>query len=344
MPDASQSRNANPAAAVRELWSEASGALHSRLCEEETTLDQAISLCRPIFEGRVAPDDIDDCIRVVIDRDFAVRTSTTEPVEMLTMASIRGLSSAEVEFCNRALVTLGVFCQADFQQRTARSTLFLVAAAARMCALFAGLMSLYEQSMDVGVGVLFRSLTDLWLGTEYLALAGDEAVDALVSEHRWKWRIDPQEDPIVCMLYGEHIDAVPAPHGPNLRRMVARIDELASDERRRGLVKSAYEGIFREASHLSAHPSVLGLLDHLHATSDGRVFVSAIQRGDRDRDLAAQVLTAGVLIADVVGKVADLLAGDLPSQRSQQLQKFMSALLSDRLTNAATDAASRDAE
>ncbi len=231
---------------------------------------------------------------IVLDKEFLTREGDSGV--LLTSHPIGELKPVETELCVR---TLGL--GAHLVQRTGfeakgvvpAGPLLALCGTSRALAIFSSILELYDQGNHASIGILYRSVIELWIYVVFLLNDEEAAVETLVSSHRWVFR-DIDDDPVLAILDIEPSKVTP--RRPNLKAIADRVESL--DVPMGGLVQQAYSGLFGPASHFFTHTSLRGLLNHLEADKN-YIRPTPVETGTDPLDQPLRPLMAAVLVGDM---------------------------------------------
>ncbi len=311
------------------LWRTASDVVSTAYSLRPLTYSDAMDMTVCVLNGPTRPGEEHELAAMILRKEYLTRYNAGGQL-MLTSHPICGLTPITTEFCLRvqslgARTLQGISMEAS--EYVEISTLLALCGTARSIALLSSVVELASQGNYASVGVLYRSIVELWIHVIYLLRHDMEAVELLVSTHRWHYR-DLADDPYLEML-GVDVGRV-TPQRPNIRSVVERLEtvseqQLGFAEGRKGMMDETYAGVFRPASHLYAHTSLVGLLNHTELFDGHYVRPSLIERAIGSENQWERVLVSTFCVADMLLQVTQLLRGNKTTTTNEEFQELLSA-------------------
>jgi hypothetical protein len=318
---------------LRDLWERSEEAVQEILMRRSLVYEDAFSLVTDVMVGTMIPGEEEASARLFLETAYCLRDADEK--RFVTFSPLVGLSSLETEFCMRAASLAGITGQLYVSHREGEnlvpaSQFLALTSIARASALAFGEISLYENENFLSAGMMYRPIMELWVFFRYLLLEPEAAVDTLIGAHRWRWKLEPEDD-IVGALFGEAANEV-RPQRPIIPVMVTRVREglLDTDPAFAKLLQGLYDEIYGGMSHLYVHTSLLGLLRHVHLSDEG-VHLSVQPRLDDELELPMLLIMTGVLLSDMVTQTVKVLnIPDAVGEDARELDKLMLEVLATR--------------
>ena len=279
---------------VAALWSACVEAVSEIYSLRAISYSEAIDVVAATMRGRVEPGCEQEMASIVLDKEFLKREGDNGA--LLTSHPIGELTPVETELCVRVMgLGAHLIHRTGFEAKgvVPAAPLLALCGTSRALAILSSIVELHDQGNHASVGILERSVIELWIYVVFLLNDGEAAVETLVSSHRWVFR-DIDDDPILAIL-----DIDPSkipPRRPNLKAIADHVKSL--DAPMGNLVQQTYSDLFGLASHFFTHTSLRGLLNHLEADKN-YIRPTPVETGTDPFDQPSRPLMTAVLVGDM---------------------------------------------